>query len=205
MDDDSSAPTRRRKQRAGTCHTHRWTGAHDRGNSYRKIDGLPPGRCFSRTTSRRSTSSSSCSRLLRASDVPQRQHPRYSLAILNWLPVLKPYPVCTENSDSDVLMMQSTDQGMRYDAPDPLNRAKAGASLSRERCDLVVWHKTADCRHPPFGRFLGVNRTWAAALPRSRSVLSIPKQALERPKFRTAVSPLTDPQRSDMLGRNPYC
>jgi hypothetical protein len=31
--------------------------------------------------------------------------------------------VCTENSDSDVLMMQSADHGMRHDVSDPLNRA----------------------------------------------------------------------------------
>jgi hypothetical protein len=32
--------------------------------------------------------------------------------------------VCTENLDSDVLVMKSTDQGMRHDASDPLNRAR---------------------------------------------------------------------------------
>ena len=32
-------------------------------------------------------------------------------------------PVCAENSDSNVLVMQSTDHGMRHDASDPLNRA----------------------------------------------------------------------------------
>src|SRR5262245_48469895 len=31
--------------------------------------------------------------------------------------------VCTENSDSDVLMMQSADHGMRHDVSGPLNRA----------------------------------------------------------------------------------
>ena len=38
--------------------------------------------------------------------------------------------VCTGNSDSNVLMMQPADQGMRYDVSDPLNRA-------RDRCSLV--------------------------------------------------------------------
>jgi hypothetical protein len=32
-------------------------------------------------------------------------------------------PVCAENSDSNVLVMQPTDHGMRHDASDPLNRA----------------------------------------------------------------------------------
>jgi hypothetical protein len=31
------------------------------------------------------------------------------------------HPVCAENSDSDVLVMQTADQGMRRDASDPLN------------------------------------------------------------------------------------
>ena len=31
--------------------------------------------------------------------------------------------VCAENSDSNVLVMQPTDHGMRHDASDPLNRA----------------------------------------------------------------------------------
>ena len=31
--------------------------------------------------------------------------------------------VCAEKSDSNVLVMQSTDHGMRHDASDPLNRA----------------------------------------------------------------------------------
>ena len=29
--------------------------------------------------------------------------------------------MCAENSDSDVLVMQTADQGMRHDASDPLN------------------------------------------------------------------------------------
>ena len=33
-------------------------------------------------------------------------------------------PVRTENSDSGVLVMKPTDQGMRHDATDPLNRAR---------------------------------------------------------------------------------
>jgi hypothetical protein len=32
-------------------------------------------------------------------------------------------PLSTENLDSDVLVMQFADQGMRHDASDPLNRA----------------------------------------------------------------------------------
>jgi len=34
------------------------------------------------------------------------------------------YPVCNENSDSGVLVMQPADQGMRHDATDALNRAR---------------------------------------------------------------------------------
>jgi hypothetical protein len=33
-------------------------------------------------------------------------------------------PVCTEKSDSDVLMMQPADEGLRYDASDPLDRSR---------------------------------------------------------------------------------
>ena len=32
--------------------------------------------------------------------------------------------VCTEKSDSDVLMMQPADEGLRYDASDPLDRSR---------------------------------------------------------------------------------
>jgi len=35
-----------------------------------------------------------------------------------------PFPVCTEKSDSGVLVMKPANQGMRYDATDPLNRAR---------------------------------------------------------------------------------
>ena len=38
--------------------------------------------------------------------------------------IFGPSAVCTENLDSDVLVMKSTDQGMRHDASDPLNRAR---------------------------------------------------------------------------------
>jgi hypothetical protein len=37
--------------------------------------------------------------------------------------------VCTENSDSNVLVMQAGDQGMRYDASGALNRARDGRIL----------------------------------------------------------------------------
>jgi hypothetical protein len=37
--------------------------------------------------------------------------------------------VCTENSDSNVLVMQAADQGMRYDASGALNRARDGRIL----------------------------------------------------------------------------
>jgi hypothetical protein len=37
--------------------------------------------------------------------------------------------VCTENSDSNVLVMQAADQGMRYDASGALNRARDGRVL----------------------------------------------------------------------------
>jgi hypothetical protein len=42
---------------------------------------------------------------------------------LVWINVT-PHPVCTENLDSDVLVMQTADQGMRHDATDLLNRAR---------------------------------------------------------------------------------
>ncbi len=38
-------------------------------------------------------------------------------------------PVCTENSDSNVLVMHAADQGMRYDASGALNRARDGRVL----------------------------------------------------------------------------
>jgi len=38
-------------------------------------------------------------------------------------------PVCTENSDSNVLVMQAADQGIRYDASGALNRARDGRVL----------------------------------------------------------------------------
>jgi hypothetical protein len=38
-------------------------------------------------------------------------------------PCAERIPVCTENLDSDVLMMQSADHGVRRDASDLLNRA----------------------------------------------------------------------------------
>ena len=39
--------------------------------------------------------------------------------------------VCTENLDSDVLMMQPADQGMRHNASDPLNWARDRRILSQ--------------------------------------------------------------------------
>src|SRR5262245_21533249 len=42
-------------------------------------------------------------------------------------------PVCTENLDSDVLMMQPADQGIRHNASDPLNWARDRRILSQER------------------------------------------------------------------------
>ena len=38
-------------------------------------------------------------------------------------------PVCTENLDSDVLVVQPTNERMRYDTPNPLNRARHGRIL----------------------------------------------------------------------------
>ena len=40
-------------------------------------------------------------------------------------------PVCTENLDSDVLMMQPADQGMRHNSSDPLNWARDRRILSQ--------------------------------------------------------------------------
>ncbi len=37
--------------------------------------------------------------------------------------------MCTENSDSNVLVMQAADQGMRYDASGALNRTRDGRIL----------------------------------------------------------------------------
>src|SRR5262249_60667910 len=39
-------------------------------------------------------------------------------------------PVCAENSGSDVLVMQTADQGMRHDRSDPLNRAREGRVIN---------------------------------------------------------------------------
>ena len=41
--------------------------------------------------------------------------------------------VCTENSDSDVLVVQPTDERMKRNASKRLNRAGIGASLFKER------------------------------------------------------------------------
>jgi hypothetical protein len=43
--------------------------------------------------------------------------------------IRKIWGVCTENSDSNVLVMQAADQGMRYDASGALNRARDGRIL----------------------------------------------------------------------------
>jgi hypothetical protein len=45
------------------------------------------------------------------------------------MPASTPTGVCTENSDSNVLVMQAADQGMRYDASGALNRARDGRVL----------------------------------------------------------------------------
>jgi hypothetical protein len=42
-------------------------------------------------------------------------------------------PVCAENLDSNILMMKPTDQGMREDTPDALNRREM-ADLCLTRC-----------------------------------------------------------------------
>src|SRR5262245_66567332 len=50
--------------------------------------------------------------------------------------------VCTENLDSDVLMMQPADQGMRHNASDPLNWARDRRILSQgamsSRCVVIA-------------------------------------------------------------------
>ncbi len=46
-----------------------------------------------------------------------------------WLYRWFPSVVCTENSDSNVLVMQAADEGMRYDASGALNRARDGRVL----------------------------------------------------------------------------
>jgi hypothetical protein len=43
--------------------------------------------------------------------------------------LIEMHPVCTENSDLNVLVMQAADQGMRYDASGALNRARDGRIL----------------------------------------------------------------------------
>jgi hypothetical protein len=48
-----------------------------------------------------------------------------SRASLSW----PPRAVCTENLDSNVLVMQAADQGMRYDASGALNWARDGRIL----------------------------------------------------------------------------
>jgi len=44
----------------------------------------------------------------------------FFIQLYRWFPSV----VCVENSDSDVLVMQTADQGMRHDASDPLNWAR---------------------------------------------------------------------------------
>ena len=46
-------------------------------------------------------------------------------------------PVYTENLNSDVMVMESAEDGERFYASGPLNRRTAGASLSNDRCVLT--------------------------------------------------------------------
>ena len=46
-------------------------------------------------------------------------------------------PVYTENLNSDVMVMESAEDGKRFYASGPLNRRTAGASLSNDRCVLM--------------------------------------------------------------------
>jgi hypothetical protein len=54
----------------------------------------------------------------------------FAALILNAVYLL-PTPVCTENSASHVVVMQSAQERMRRDAPDPLNRRMP---MARNRC-----------------------------------------------------------------------
>jgi len=47
------------------------------------------------------------------------------------------YLVCTENSDSDVVVMQSTEKSMCMMLPVRWTGREMGASLSKDRCVLV--------------------------------------------------------------------
>ena len=48
-------------------------------------------------------------------------------------------PVCTENSDSHVVVMQSAEERMRRDATDPLNRAREWRIfVQRSMCSHIV-------------------------------------------------------------------
>ena len=60
--------------------------------------------------------------------------------------------VCTENSNSNILMMQPADQGMRHDATDPLSRTREypcpiSNSFSRPDNDQSVEQAKADGRN----------------------------------------------------------
>ena len=50
---------------------------------------------------------------------------------LRTMPGQDAHGVCTENLDSDVLMMQPADHGIRHNASDPLNRARDRRILSQ--------------------------------------------------------------------------
>jgi hypothetical protein len=63
---------------------------------------------------------------------------RYELAAFHSLCQFP--PVCSENSDSDVLVMQSAEECMRHDTSDPLNWAHDGRIFVQRavRSDFVV-------------------------------------------------------------------
>src|SRR6266446_10123932 len=96
-------------------------------------------------------------------------------------------PVCTENLDSDVFMMQSADQRMRHDASDPLNRARERrifgqgavrsggvviarvrfydlAQMSLAQCDDVVNTFATDRSNQPLSKGVLPRRSWRNGL-----------------------------------------
>jgi hypothetical protein len=46
-------------------------------------------------------------------------------------------PVCTEKLNPGIVVIQSAEDGERFDVSGPLNRAETGASLSNDRCVLM--------------------------------------------------------------------
>lgn len=51
-------------------------------------------------------------------------------------------PVCTENLNPGIAVMESAEDGERFDASGPLNRARDRCILSNDRCVLMSLYNT---------------------------------------------------------------